>query len=304
MRKHSFFPSEFGDTSTWLGVRVWLYIFLIFLNAYELKSCGCLPYYCDHTFSCWYHLDLLNAIQFFASASRRLNWNSAPYTTASGCIPSPWSLNVCCSGRWAPQRISGSWRLPTRIYLAWGPCETRRAECLWYAWSLCKPRAAAERAVVGVWKNSTLLPSERCLFIRQTLWRIQVLLWPSGLDKHVVCMPTLFSPSLSVTAHPPFFLKTLLEQIYEIHTVEEQAGHTDLPLPYQLLLLLTGPPSPSFGHYRSECVYTGTSSINVSQALLYTLLFYLPVRRTDAFKLQRWRLLRVPWRAKRTKTQS
>lgn len=66
----------------------------------------------------------------------------------------------------APQRISGSWRLPTRIYLARGPCETRRAECLWSAWSLCKPRAAAERAVVMVWENSELLPSERCLFKR------------------------------------------------------------------------------------------------------------------------------------------
>lgn len=65
-----------------------------FWNASEIKYCGCLPCYCDHAFSRCYHLDLLNAIQFFTSAHRRLNWNSAPYTTASGCIPSFWSLNL------------------------------------------------------------------------------------------------------------------------------------------------------------------------------------------------------------------
>ena len=63
-----------------------------------------------------------------------------------------------------------------------------------------------------------------------------------------------------------FFLKTLLDQIYEIHTMERHAGHTDLPLPCRLLLPLTGPPSPSPGHYRSECVYTGESESEVAKS--------------------------------------
>ena len=60
-----------------------------------------------------------------------------------------------------------------------------------------------------------------------------------------------------------FFLKTLLDQIYEIHTMEKHAGHTDLPLACRLLLPFTGPPSSSSGRYRSECVYTGPPSLSL-----------------------------------------